>query len=234
MGTLGVGSRRTLAGLLMAGQLLACSDRAGTEVAIGIPTPSRCADTRGDAYWFPQRAGRSEADQSDIRLTRPAEFLQLLAEPSLWCEDSPESYRLLRYFPHWGPPQPEMIRVTRTGPTGELIAASLDGGDGESPLAVGERTRRTLSVDDWAALSDAIDQSRFWSAPPLPASPRMVLDGDTWLLEGRRQGIYRSLILSPFLDDAQFARLAATFYKHAGISIPEELRSASPFVSGVE
>jgi hypothetical protein len=111
-------------------------------VMIGESAPSACPS---HTDFFPPRAFAStEYDGADSRKAN-SEFLRLMSEPSLWCGQAPdEGYRVLNYFPFWGPPHPVAVRLTRTGAGLDLVAVSLAGGRDTGGACLSETVSRRV------------------------------------------------------------------------------------------
>src|SRR5206468_2126790 len=81
---------------------------------IGARILSVCPPPSSDNYFF--QAATFATDTYDGAASRKeiSNFFTLMSEPSLSCGEAPdEGYRLLNYFPFWGPPRPVAIRLTR-------------------------------------------------------------------------------------------------------------------------
>jgi hypothetical protein len=83
MRAVGMSGRRVLAALLIRRPAVACSSGSRIEVVLGTPTPSECDVSADQGYWSsPHTAGG---------LARVSRFYELMAEPSLWCEQASDS-----------------------------------------------------------------------------------------------------------------------------------------------
>ncbi len=175
--------------------------------------------------FFPPRAFASlEYDGADSRKAN-SEFLRLMSEPSLWCGQAlDEGYRVLNYFPFWGPPHPVAVRLTRTGAGLDLVAVSLAGGrDTGVGLSVGNRIQKSLGMAEFTAFASTVETAGFWTAPNVPPQgSAIVLDADVWILEGRRGGLYRLLPFSPS-QRSSFTPMLKMFFGMSGLEVPSEL-----------
>jgi hypothetical protein len=187
---------------------------------IALEVPATCPS--GGMELFPPRTFAS-ADYDGAGLRKQMSgFFVLMSEPSLWCGDGPdEVYRLLNYFPFWPPQHPTAIRIARVGATSHLRAVSLAGGKGVT-LSVDRRTEKPLTDQEWAAFATAVQAADFWMAPNELPKAGAVLDGDTWVLEGRRGHSYRVLPFTP-VDRPLFLTMLRAFFGMAGLDVPSDL-----------
>jgi hypothetical protein len=203
----------------------ACStDNAQDLLAIGQQAPSKCPRPSSENYFFPVRTFASaEYDGAGLQ-KQLSSFLDLMSEPSLSCGEEPdEAYRMLNYFPFWGPPNPVAIRITRVNSQRDLVTVSLAGGrDTGLSLSVSHRAQKALGSEDWTAFIATVEKAGFWVVPLRPPTQTVaVLDGATWIVEGRRGGTYRVLPLS--FERPALVEMSRTFFSLAGLDVPPEL-----------
>jgi hypothetical protein len=108
--------------------------------------------------------------------------------------------------------EPLMVRIE--GPvegSAVLTAAVLDGQGGYEFGLPGRRVTRELKPRRWRGFREAVAAASFWSLPAaVDPADTIVLDGSSWILEGRRNGachvVWR---LSPEAEgpSAEFRRL---------------------------
>jgi hypothetical protein len=138
-----------------------------------------------------------------------------MGEPSLSVA-GPETYRFV-----WTRHQrnPVAVRVSRA-PTGiAVVSIELDAHDAKSQ----RRHEFMLAGDAWTDLLARLDIAGFWSLPGDPEEDERGLDGADWTIEGRRGGVYHSVIRwepkpGPFRD------ACAELIKLSGLSFPAEIR----------
>ena len=191
---------------------------------IGARILSVCPPPSSDNYFFQPPTFASDTYDGAASRKEISSLFTLMSEPSLSCGAAPdEGYRLLNYFPHWGPPHPVAIRLIRFGSRRGLVAVSLIG-EQATALAKGDRIQKQLTNQDWMAFNAAVDRVGFWIVPNRPAKNNLaILDGDRWVIEGRRGGLYRTLPLSDFVSRPAIAELVKAFFTMAGMKIPEQL-----------
>jgi hypothetical protein len=149
----------------------------------------------------------------------PAPYLAELCgmnEPSLSVA-GPESYRFVwtRHLRN-----PVAVRLTRAGET--AIAVVAIEGDAQDPTA---RRRHEFTVPNgvWIELRKHLDAADFWNLAGDPGDDERGLDGADWALEGRRGGVYHSVIRwEP--QPGPFRTACEDLIKASGISFPAEIR----------
>lgn len=152
----------------------------------------RCGSPSSEDFFF--RAGTFAArdtnyDGASTRRKYSA-YLSAMSEPSLSCGEMPEeAYRLL-----WVPifdPQRLAISVSRTGHVSSLVANVISSAANDVSFTVGNRIEKVVTNDQWLMLTLAIHEINLWIMPErrvgIPRE-RIGLDGNTWVLEGRRGG----------------------------------------------
>ena len=139
-----------------------------------------------------------------------------MKEPSLSVA-GPESYRFVwtRHLRN-----PVAVRLTRAGET--AIAVVAIEGDAQDPTA---RRRHEFTVPNgvWIELRKHLDAADFWNLAGDPGDDERGLDGADWALEGRRGGVYHSVIRwEP--QPGPFRTACEDLIKASGISFPAEIR----------
>ena len=162
------------------------------------------------------RAGVAPAGGSCAEASAPylAE-LCAMGEPSLSVA-GPETYRFVwtRHLRN-----PVAVRVTRAGADVAVVMVELDAHD---PSAK-RRHEFVASGEVWAALHRHLEAADFWNLAGDPGEDERGLDGADWVIEGRRGGLYHSVIrwepkAGPFRDACE------DLIKVAGASFPAEIR----------
>jgi hypothetical protein len=149
----------------------------------------------------------------------PATYLAELCgmnEPSLSVA-GPESYRFVwtRHLRN-----PVAVRLTRAGET--AIAVVAIEGDAQDPTAL-RRHEFTVPNGVWIELRKHLDAADFWNLAGDPSDDERGLDGADWALEGRRGGVYHSVIRwEP--QPGPFRTACEDLIKASGISFPAEIR----------
>jgi hypothetical protein len=149
----------------------------------------------------------------------PAPYLAevcAMGEPSL-SVTGPETYRFVwtRHLRN-----PVAVRVTRAGATGTAVIVVE--GDAQDPAAQ-RRHEFTVGNDVWISLRAHLDAADFWNQAGDPGEDERGLDGADWALEGRRGGVYHSVIRwEP--KPGPFRTACEDLIKVSGVSFPEELR----------
>ncbi len=149
----------------------------------------------------------------------PAPYLAELCameEPSLSIA-GPETYRFVwtRHLKN-----PVAVRLTRAGET--AIAVVAIEGDAQDPTA---RRRHAFTVPNavWIDLRKHLDAADFWNLAGDPTDDERGLDGADWTLEGRRGGVYHSVIRwEP--QPGPFRTACEDLIKVSGIEFPAEIR----------
>ena len=141
--------------------------------------------------------------------------LTAMSEPAL-CVSGPETYRFVwtRHLRN-----PVAVRVTRAG--ADLAVVSVEG-DAHDP---GEARRHEFAAGGqvWTALRAHVEAADFWNLAGDPGQDERGLDGADWVIEGRRAGLYHSVVRwEP--KPGPFRAACEDLIKVAGLSFPEELR----------
>ncbi|HTA21255.1 MAG TPA: hypothetical protein VK989_18310 [Polyangia bacterium] len=137
-------------------------------------------------------------------------------EPSLSIA-GPETYRFVWTSP---PRNPVAVRLSRAGET--AIAVVAIEGDERNPAAQ-RRHEFTVPNAVWIGLRKHLDAADFWNLAGDPADDERGLDGADWALEGRRGGVYHSVIRwEP--RPGPFRTACEDLIKVSGISFPAEIR----------
>jgi hypothetical protein len=149
----------------------------------------------------------------------PAPYLAELcamSEPSLSIA-GPETYRFVwtRHLRN-----PVAVRVTRAGATA-IAVVSIEG-DAQDP-ATQRRHEFTVANDFWVSLRGHLDAADFWNLAGDPGEDERGLDGADWVIEGRRGGVYHSVVRwEP--QPGPFRTACEDLIKVSGASFPEEIR----------
>ena len=79
--------------------------------------------------------------------------------------------------------------------------------------------RRLLAQADWARLQSKLEEAGFWASPEW--DERVGLDGETWVIEGRRGDTYHcSSQWSP--PAGSYRDLGCVFAELAGMEMPHD------------
>jgi hypothetical protein len=137
-----------------------------------------CPASTSNSYFFPSGTFRGRIDE--MTRTWYSGQLSAMAEPSLSCGDSVESYRFtwLRTFHN-----PVAVRVWRTAETYELQAIVLNGAGGYDPGEVSQQINRRLTAAEWTRVKHVLDEIGFWGLST--SNDVMGFDGAQWIIEGR-------------------------------------------------
>jgi len=138
-----------------------------------------------------------------------------MGEPSL-SVSGPETYRFL-WMRHLR--NPVAVRVTRSGAGVAVVSIESDVHD----PAVKRRHEFVAGGEAWTAFLTHLQAADFWNLAGDPEDDERGLDGADWVLEGRRGGVYHSVIRwepkpGPFRDSCE------ELIKLAGVSFPAEIR----------
>jgi hypothetical protein len=138
-----------------------------------------------------------------------------MGEPSL-AVAGPEAYRFVwtRHLRN-----PVAVRVTRAGADVAVVMVELDAHDPSTK----RRHEFVAGGEVWAALRRHLEAADFWNLAGDPGEDERGLDGADWVIEGRRGGLYHSVIRwepkpGPFRDACE------DLIKVAGVSFPAEIR----------
>jgi hypothetical protein len=96
-------------------------------------------------------------------------------EPSIFHVDN-ETYRFIRSTSFNGT---EVYRVERDANAFKAVVKTFGQGD-----TVGKFTEFNISKEIWDNITDSLNETNFWIYPSLNDKEALVLDGETWLLEG--------------------------------------------------
>lgn len=138
-----------------------------------------------------------------------------MGEPSLSVSGR-ETYRFIwtRHLRN-----PVAVRVTRAGADIAVVAVE---GDAHDPSAQ-RRHEFTVTTEVWTSLRAHLDAADFWNLAGDPADDERGLDGADWVLEGRRGGVYHSVIRwEP--QPGPFRTACEDLIKVSGVSFPAEIR----------
>jgi hypothetical protein len=107
-------------------------------------------------------------------------------EPPL-SASGPETYRFVWMRHHHNP---VAVRVTRAGDGVAIVTVQADEHDPRNA----RRHELTANLDGWKKLRAHLDAADFWNMAGDPDDDQRGLDGADWVLEGRRGGVYHSVI----------------------------------------
>jgi hypothetical protein len=138
-----------------------------------------------------------------------------MGEPSLSVA-GPETYRFVWTRHHRNP---VAVRVTRAGLGMAVVMVEADAHD---PRA-NRRHDFVAGGEVWTSLLRHLEAADFWNLAGDPEEDERGLDGADWVIEGRRAGLYHSVIRwepkpGPFRDACE------DLIKVSGLSFPGELR----------
>lgn len=160
-------------------------------------------------------AARAPASCGEAPAPHLAE-LCAMGEPPLTVS-GPETYRFtwMRNLHN-----PVAVRVSRAGGAGIGIVTV------ESDLHDPSKNRRhefVVAGEAWAPLLKHLESADFWNLAGDPSDEERGLDGADWVIEGRRAGIYHSVIRwNPV--PGPFRSACEDFIQLSGLSFPTELR----------
>jgi hypothetical protein len=138
-----------------------------------------------------------------------------MREPSLTVT-GPETYRFVWMRHHHNP---VAVRLSRAGDAVAVVAVQADTHD----PANARRHEFKAGADSWATLLAHLQAADFWNLPGDPEEDEKGLDGADWIIEGRRGGVYHSVIRwEP--KPGPFREACDDFIKLSGLSFPAEIR----------
>jgi hypothetical protein len=138
-----------------------------------------------------------------------------MSEPPL-SVTGPETYRFVWLRHHHNP---VAVRVTRAGDGVTVVAVQADEHDPRNA----RRHEFKADLKGWAKLRAHLDAADFWNMAGDPEDDQRGLDGADWVLEGRRGGVYHSVIrwqpqAGPFRDACE------DLIQLSGLTFPAEIR----------
>jgi len=138
-----------------------------------------------------------------------------MGEPSLSVQ-GPESYRFV-WMRHLH--NPVAVRLARAGADIAVVTVEADVHD----PATKRRHEFTADTRAWTSLLAHLEAADFWNLAGDPTDDEQGLDGADWIIEGRRGGVYHSVIR---WNPAQgpFRLACEDFIKLSGLSFPTEIR----------
>ena len=201
--------------MLAAVAVLAAACTSGTTDAGAPPARPGVEAGRFTDYFDPARLDLFFAHRAHWY----SENLRAMGEPTLLYgpPTTAETYRFLwlRTFHH-----PVSVRIERRGDDVQLHAVELDGQAGYEPGQIMRCVDKTLSIEEWSALSDQLDRLQFWTQAAEDPD-RGGKDGARWILEGRRNDKHHVTDRwSP--DDGPYRDTGLLFLKLSGLPIPED------------
>lgn len=123
--------------------------------------------------------------------------LQALGESPLYCgrQGVDEEYRLLERDAFGA--YADVVSVSRSGTEYRIAAATTLERSGQFD---GQRRRmdRRMTAPEWKRVAAVIDRLQLWQTPPaVPTPPSrvtvVILDGNSYMIEGRKSNLYRAL-----------------------------------------
>ena len=137
-----------------------------------------------------------------------------MGEPSL-AVAGPETYRFVRTR-HLGNPVAVRLRLVSDGV--DVVAIEAD----ERDPANKRRHEFKVAGEAWMTLLMHLQAADFWNLPGDPTDDERGLDGADWILEGRRGGLYHSVIRwEP--RPGPFRAACEDFIKVSGLSLGAEI-----------
>jgi hypothetical protein len=204
------------AGLCVGSVMLIACDQRVPEPTLAQRARQPCGQTSSATYYFPSELFYEIRATDDERYRTASSMLLASAdEPPLSCGDAPhESYRFM--WTHAFNVSPLIVRVTNDGSIWRILGIRLNS---FSDRTVAERKETVLRDDQGRALRDLIDDTRFWTTPRSVRDP-IGYDGDTWILEGRRDSGYH-LLHRWGVREGPILQLGLALVKLSGISAPD-------------
>jgi hypothetical protein len=144
---------------------------------------------------------------------------QEMGEPPLACgpSNADETYRVtwLHSFVRF---DLVVVRIGRSG-TRATVSGSVfrwvPKGSGIAQLSRIYRGERTVTEAEWTQMVEMIERADFWNWGPPPE--RGVLDGDVWVIEGRRRGGYQFVKDQVPPEESSFRRIGLSLMRLAGV-----------------
>jgi hypothetical protein len=148
----------------------------------------------------------------------PAPYLAELCamkEPSLQLT-GPEAYRFVWMRHHHNP---IAVRLSLASDGVAVVAVQSDAHDPTNA----RRHEFKAAAESWNTLLGHLQATDFWNMAGDPEEDDRGLDGADWIIEGRRGGIYHSVIRwQP--GPGPFREACEDFIKLSGLSFPAEIR----------
>ena len=153
---------------------------------------------------------------------RQSWLLRELGERALACGPShaDEVYRLAVVYSH-STYSPFVVRVERSDRRVTVSGSVFQWVHG-TPMASLKRTfqsQRSITESEWSELVAAIENAGFWTMEHNP-EVEGLLDGSTWLIEGRRDRGHH-IVEYQTSEDGSFRSLALSLIRLAGLRVPE-------------
>jgi hypothetical protein len=138
-----------------------------------------------------------------------------MKEPSL-STVGPETYRFVWMRHHHNP---VAVRLNLAKDAVSVVSVQSDAHD----PANARRHEFTAAADAWNALLIHLQAADFWNMPGDPEEDQQGLDGADWIIEGRRGGVYHSVVRwEP--KPGPFREACEDFIKLSGLTFPAEIR----------
>jgi hypothetical protein len=176
------------------------------------PTVAMCWGAQIEGDHFGGQLTRTPAQAASIREFTAA--LRRVNEPPLYCgrSDAGEEYRLLRLGTNG---VAAVVRAWRQADSYGIVVRTLEA-TRERPSDAG-RSEAELTREEWLRIVTAIEGTGLWrphpSLPSLPGEPHSEYFGRRYVIEGRRDRIYRAVEAgSPQFEvaDATLAEIAVS------------------------
>jgi hypothetical protein len=182
---------------------------------------STCAhpEPRGPVATTPARPGAPApvgegAQCSEAKAPHLAE-LCAMGEPALSVA-GPETYRFI-WLRHLN--NPVVVRVSKSSAGVTVVAVESDVHDPKDR----RRHEFTTGLEFWKTLRGHLDAADFWNMPGDPDDEEGCLDCADWIVEGRRGGVYHSVIRhNP--KPGPFRTVCEDIGAVSGLAFPGEIR----------
>ena len=204
---------------------IGCTREANPTVRSGLRIASVCPSTKesvGPPVEFTAEPAL-HASGVGVHMYR---FVHAANEMPFWCGNEVlEGYRVV-----WVPSfrGARLASVVRTKEGWQAEAVEFADPRALPPAALPSTTiaNRDHSVPDEKRVTDFladVDGSKFWTMPGWRTSTETD-DGAAWIMEGRKDGVYR-MVSRTNVPDMAFENLVRDLFDLARLAIPEEMRS---------
>lgn len=217
--------RLALLGLLIAALQWSCSAGTTPEPRLGAKAEIICPPQDSDDYYHPHGSVvANNLDGVDNFLRESfARYLRNADVAALWCGPIDEGYRVL-WLPAYRPAA--IVELTKRGNDWRLVRVDFRDprvvahDSSANPFLVSNRSQSIITKPEAALFLRALDKSSFWSIPGYLDSRQE--DGHRWLIEGRKDGLYR-VVTRHGVDDKLVQDVALELTKLTGRAITEEM-----------
>ncbi len=206
--------------------LVACGGSSYPEPRSGLRVDRDCPSAdRGD-YYYPEGAivANNRNGEDDFWRDWYGKYLRSANALPLWCGATTEAYRFL-WLPSYRPAM--IVELTRRGNDWQVIRIAFkdprknSSSQQANPLSVNERVESAATEESVAPFLQTLNDASFWVGSAYLSSKKE--DGHRWVIEGRRDGLYR-VVTRHEASDQQFENAARVLVKLAGADIPEEMK----------